>query len=102
MTQNEQRIAIAEACGIATWQGDCPDKSLTKEGKRLPDYPRDLNEAIKLCDRLTGIGWSCEIHQGRDAPWLCIFSRDEMHRHAADSLAEAICGAFLRVSGAWK
>lgn len=88
-----------------------------------PNYLSDLNAAASLCDLLADQGWQCEANNGLNKSWECIFFREatentrpenkgkrqeydlvdsEEHYCAADTLAEAICGAFLRTLNLWK
>jgi hypothetical protein len=100
-----------------TWPVDEPD--LPCDHSDLPDYPSDLYAAVTLCDHLAEKGWNCELSQGTDKTWECTFERIaskdspvgtltfdndtayEIYYHPADTLPEAICGAFLRTIGRW-
>ena len=143
MKAKQQRIAIAEVLGwhyeitettirgLTCWNraegrcpghfvlaGECYNRSENQmqellEICHIPNYPKDPSAAATLCDHLAELGWRCEMNQGLDKTWECIFKRPtqersdttredsngtlwEEHYHPADTLAEAICGAFLR------
>lgn len=131
MTPEEQRIAIAEACGWTEIKvhdngymtGTRPRQEMEDAPQLLmgvPHYPKDANAALQLCDRLAAKGWNCELSQGTDKTWECTFKRIasedspigtltfdhdtayEIYYHPADTLPEAISGAFLRTIGKWK
>jgi len=146
MTPEAQRIAIADFCGWTDvnfyednagpgfWNGYPPVKLvMDKNGEwdiskachhtTLPDYLNDLNACAKLCERLAELGWRCELNNGLDNTWECIFFRkrsestkpenqgerrefdppfSEEHYCPANTMAEAICGAALRTIGKWK
>lgn len=89
------------------WHHDDPAQYVKGD---LPDWMGDLNAAIQLCDKLAEEGWRCEINNGLDKTWECIFSKTPTrrpdrtieHYHPAGTLAEAICGAFLRAKSLWQ
>lgn len=77
----------------------------------VPNYAEDLNVAIGLTGQLTSDGWTCHAANGLDKTWECIFTKRYNsdgyprlgdHYGAAESLALAICEAFLRTIGKWK
>ena len=129
MTPKTMRLKAAEAMGWTTHQIEVcgledvailpPNVSIDDEGAvwkhagiRYPDYPTDANAALLLVERLAEEGLSCELNAGTDKTWECSFLQDKPVTvggcdgvetfavyHAADTMAEAITGAFLRVKG---
>ena len=102
MTPEQQRIAIAKACRVETWQGDCPDDSLTKEGKHLPDYLNDLN-AMHEAEKLI-LNYDAGSH-GRYIDHLidvCGKRKDETwHLAIFHATASQRAEAFLRTLNLW-
>ena len=110
MTREQQRIAIAEACGwtVTHWKVNPFDVIATKDGteyllKHLPDYLNDLNamhEAEKVLTVAQRITYANQIgvvlsggSVGRAIPnWWFIHEATASHR------AEA----FLRTIGKWE
>ena len=109
MTPEQQRIAIAEACGKHTWAGDPQDRDCFICGGKppadvhcIPDYLNDLNamhEAEKhinlnLCDDYTKT-----LFQIVQDPHIC-----HTAHHMAYVCASAAqrAEAFLRTVGIWK
>lgn len=69
---------------------------------RLPNYLTDADAALTLCDHLAKEGFTPHLTMLPDKSWECIFDKlDEAKVHAAPTMPEAICGAFLRVKGKW-
>lgn len=119
MSPEAQRIAIAEACGWRRDKLNDSDKWWHPDGtfigrfdlwalpSFLPDWPKDLNAAITLCDHLAEEGWRASAQRLTSGQWQFTFvklktSRScDTHTHEADTLGEAICGAFLRTRGLW-
>lgn len=126
MKPEAQRIAIAEAhlgvhdIQVGPWYGYGLDEDNRDVAVDIPDYLNDLNAAVELCDFLTKRGWTCRCDNGLDRTWECTFTHPirnstheynvgiedgkqvEQHYGAADTLAEAICQAFLRATGKWQ
>jgi hypothetical protein len=116
MTPEEQRIAIAEACGLstfplnATWgRGLCERDDGTPT--TLPDYPNDLNAMHEVEKTLTDRQWFHEIkdsQEGEICYWTCLWhivARDSKTngstrlRHEATARQRA--EAFLRTLNLW-
>jgi hypothetical protein len=112
MTPEQQRIAIAEACGW-TWHGDAswpkhPSNFYWKKGRLnyqiLPNYLNDLNamhEAEKVLTKANWGGYAAELYKITDAHnhgmspnhhWLVV----------AFSTAAQRAEAFLRTIGKWE
>jgi hypothetical protein len=99
MTQEEQRTAIAEACGWKTGYRDAVS-SVTA----LPNYLNDLNamhEAEKVLTKVNWGGYAAELYRITDAHnhgispnhhWLAV----------AFSTATQRAEAFLRTIGKWE
>lgn len=119
MTQESMRVRIALILG-AKWRRfkDCHYVRLTfREGDKyvecerpekvlisnsVPNYHSDLNAAIQLCDHLAEKGWHVTMNRQKEGQWWCCFSKpmkSTTHYTTANTLAEAISGAFLRVHG---
>ena len=116
MTQEAQRIAIAEACGwrkeytfISQDCGSCGNEVqawISPSGEtsicRLPDYLNDLNAAEPLCQKMHEAGWAVKL-----TPRYCLWYVYASHKMLGDfeientSLATAICEAFLRTLNLW-
>ena len=113
MTPEQQRIAIAEACGWklhseldATWcsphQSDCP---LVADLIPLPDYLNDLNamhEAKKVLTDDQRFAMSCLLKDlvGKGKFWACCES--ECWSLIAYATAAQRAEAFLRTLNLWK
>jgi len=119
----EKNIRIAELDGWK-WVGGFRDRSkrmnhLVRDGRDMIvwkdgvteggiDYLNDLNAAVQLCDVLVlnGFTW---VAMGVDVgvqftafkPRQGIRNR-EQYKHTAQTLAQAICGAFLKAKGRWE
>lgn len=93
----------------------CNDKYITREGL-VPDYLKDLNAAKDLVTMLGKEGWFCVANSGLDGTWECFFTKrtgsleedkyriipqEGDHYGAGDTLAIALCEAFLRVKRKW-
>ena len=61
---------------------------------------------MDLCNALAKEGWNCELNNGLDTTWECEFKKRDVHENlhygAANTMAGAICEAFLHVKGKWK
>jgi hypothetical protein len=115
MKAEEQRIAIAEACGwTKTKSGKFwkhPNKNQTCQHRyRLPDFPNDLNAMAEACKMLASQGWHCIANMGTDRTWECFFTKaddfgiipcDKDFYGAADKLSGAMAQAFLLCIGKW-
>ena len=120
LTPEERRIRIAEKCGWKRktrkrYAGEDNVSGWEKDGKfncypcQFPDYLSDLNAASTLCDFLAAQGWRCHIDNGLDKTWECTFTHSTeldgmagcplFHYAPADTLASAICDAFLLTVG---
>lgn len=107
MSPEAQRIAIAEACGIAVVPCTCKEDPWkdAATGKHLPDYLNDLNamhEAVKFLDYdqaeqfesdLWGIICDFEQHQANPRPANFACMNAEAHHRAE---------AFLRTLNLWR
>lgn len=129
MTLEQKRIAIAVEMGwklenygprgyeTLYWRLIRPDGSVHRDGMTgeewsrqvssamVPDFFHDLNAAVTLCDHLAERGYIFEAGYdsefSADRRWVVSFSQREYtgERTYGPTLAEAICGAFLRVIG---
>jgi hypothetical protein len=129
LSPEEKRQRIGLLCGAKEWPYSMNSEqkvvSFTKPtekeeiwlwgrdlGSLLPDYLNSADAAVQLCNFAASKGWNCEMNQGLNACWECIFKRRttertettreayggglwEEHYFPADTLPEAICGAFL-------
>ncbi len=114
MTDDEMRIAIATTMGISRlYSYALPTRCV---GADVPRYMDDLDAALTLVDFLAAQGWRCNLANGLDKTWECEFMRPptaatpkdrigihcgetlEIHYAPADTLARAICEAFLAVT----
>lgn len=110
MNTNNQRLAIAEITGwkrvgmFAGYQDLMGEIPPCRGWIRVPDWTLDLNAAVSLCDHAAQDGIRCELNNGLDETWECVF-KNEAHTRSAygagDTLAEAICESFLRLYGKW-
>lgn len=105
MTPEAQRVAIHQARGFKL-----PEPHHIPEGYSLadciddiPDYPADTNDAIELCDGPHRGGYNCDIHRAEDGLWRVTFShpRNRNGYAEADTLAAAICEAYLKALNLW-
>lgn len=103
MTDDEIRIAIAEACGLTEYD-DCPRYGFDSKGKacHIPDYLNDLNAMAKAVETL-GIDGEDYAH----SLWMLVAAnRPYNARKAMLVLAEATARqraeAFLRTIGKWR
>lgn len=123
MSAEEMRIACAEAMNLV--RIPVPKDQGWGEGMRekqwwyahqLPNYPVCNNAALTLCDHLAGEGWRWQLN-GNEEAVQCAFRRTTEvrntpitredydgnlwieHSHTAPTMAEAICGAFLKCKG---
>lgn len=104
-TWTEQVVGIFEEC-------DKPQCKTITFAKTCPDYLNSADAAVQLCDFAASKGWTCELNQGLNTCWECFFKRRttertettreefdgslwEEHYFPADTLSEAISGAFL-------
>lgn len=107
----------AEArASMANWCKSPEDGVVWKNGQEwsdfFPDYLNSADAAVQLCDFAASKGWTCELNQGLNTCWECFFKRRttertettreefdgslwEEHYFPADTLSEAISGAFL-------
>ena len=102
MTPEQQRIAIAEACGwtVTHWKVNPFDVIARKDGteyllKHLPDYLNDLNamhEAEKVLVRLQWVSYLRRLQT------LC----DESVSWPIHATASQRAEAFLRTIGKWE
>jgi hypothetical protein len=90
MTQEEQRTAIAEACGWKTEYRDAVS-SVTA----LPDYLNDLNAMHDAEKVLVSLRW---VSYSRRLQTLC----DESVTWPIHATASQRAEAFLRTIGKWK
>jgi len=99
MDKQKQRIAIAKSLG---WSNKPGNIHLWD----LPEWTIDLNAAVGLCDELRSSGTLVILSRMDDGRWACELY-DAEHRegiaflHKAPTLAEAICGAYLKAKGLW-
>lgn len=96
MTPEEQRIAIAEACGWARNGSSRNDKypwvkPVNGVAKSLPDYLNDLNTMHEAECTLDGDQWDiyCTILESMDGP-------------AISAVAWRRAEAFLKTLGLWR
>ena len=104
MTPEQQRIAIAEACG--KWHSGWPHEYMSQADRlrHIPDYLNDLNamhEAEKVLAKANWGGYAAELYRITDAHnhgispnhhWLAV----------AFSTATQRAEAFLRTIGKWE
>lgn len=142
MDKKQMRIVIGEHLGwklvprlfhnqqwknIPTWVEskfyDCKPENYCMAGQVMgvlpTDYPSEVNRAVELCAHLAGQGWRCELNNGLDTSWECVFWRpqrlgtpsdnignrdgviSEEHYGAGETMAIAICQSFIRAIGKW-
>jgi len=89
MTQEEQRVAIAEACGWKTGYRD------PEAWHPLPDYLNDLNAMHEAEKMLVSLQW---VSYSRRLQTLC----DESVTWPIHATASQRAEAFLRTIGKWK
>lgn len=97
MTEEAQRIAIAEACGKSATRKTVFGETVPTNGWNLPDYLNDLNamhEAEKMLTRQQMLTYQEDIWKVSHAPEFA--SWGYIHATAAQR-AEA----FLRTKGLW-
>ena len=110
MTDEEMRVAIAEACGevVESWNGKPRLKALTPHGvsRDLPDYPNDLNAMHEAEKILTFEQWRhysdklmCAV---RDSDLTLNGSNIEARYKTPHATARQRAEAFLKVFGLWK
>ena len=97
MTPEKQRIAIAEACGIARlWSTALPERTVHCD---VPNYLNDLNAMHEAEIAVLGSDWDEE-------PWARykhrLYQVIEPHRHVLNSTAAQRAEAFLRTLGKWE
>jgi hypothetical protein len=110
MKPQEQRLAIARhrfPQFPVYIQDDGTPRHTYPNGKSGPvyNYTKDLNACMDLCNDMAGKGLLSLFDNGLDKTWEATFSTDgpkaEHHYGAADTLAEAICEAYLKAVGKW-
>jgi hypothetical protein len=99
MTPQQQRIAIAEACGwkwAILWTGELHGKPTGEQGpfRQVPDYLNDLNAMHQAEKVLTGEQVDAYVTT------LCLAVQPEPMLHAATATQRA--EAFLRTIGKWE
>lgn len=68
------------------------------ESSNLPDYTTSADAALTLCDRLAVDLWTQSMWRTADGKWNVVFGLGTKSGEAtADSLAMAVCLAFLKV-----
>ena len=99
MTPQQQRIAIAEACGWKweiLWTGELNGKPIGEQGpfREVPDYLNDLNAMHEAQKVLTGDQVAAYVTT------LCLEVQPKPMLHAATAAQRA--EAFLRTIGKWE
>jgi len=116
MNKNEQRIAIAEACGwvpqdinnlsigevlaygVKWWRK--PDENTITTRSNLPDYLNDLN-AMHEAER-TLVRNDSRVSVGSWEYYLCQLADVTAEQHPIDATADQRAEAFLRTLGLWE
>lgn len=107
MTEERQRIAIAEACGWTRVEypwGYLPNGSSPYEGTKIPNYPADLNamhEAVLTLDRRT-LDYSNYCSHLQQIVAVENSKSDKPGTQAIDATAAQRAEAFLKVIGRWE
>jgi hypothetical protein len=109
MTPEQQRIAIAEACG---WKVHPKDRFIVippnspnsvQPLHTLPDYLNDLNACSGLVDHMQTLGFNCVlIAEGEYR--CCTFISNDRSREIkviSSSFTKSICEAFLKALNLW-
>lgn len=121
MSPKAQHLAIRQVRGWTLLNKDEESGRVTNR-RLILDYTTDVEGAATLCDFLAERGWNCELNCGTNKAWECVFFRKatvethpdnrgerarfdppctEEHYHPSDTMAGAICGAFLRTLHLW-
>ena len=116
MSESDMNLAIAQAEGwtkcrlaikgagggfrVPTAHGIPPKRAYEAP---CPDYTRNLNASVNLCDTLIQEGWHCSIIKlsGASSWSVQITKLDIGHTVDRRTLALAICEAFLRAKNLW-
>lgn len=124
MTDNEIRIAVAEASGKfcktykpkahSLYCDNCGQLPNTQSHypTTFPDYPRDLNAImLEITKLIKKKRLRVFCNAGSDGMWECVITENETpnaipcdgdHYGAGDTLSNAMCEAYLRTVGKWK
>lgn len=113
MTEQEQRVAIAKACGWLEVMpsgrldgqhvGYNPKHAVIGNREEIPDYPNDLNACYEMEATMTGIEWKAyvgiltsrmDFEDGEITTGNCALAI-----HSKPGLR---CRTFLKVKGLWK
>ena len=98
MTTEQQRIAIAEACGTMKWGYGLPTKCIAFN---VPDYLNDLNACHEFEKILSTTPIYMQKHAFNNyAAMLCEMCKHEYNAIAAT--APQRCEAFLKTINKWK
>lgn len=103
MKPEQQRIAIAEACGWKRYNAEGTDAYLPDDPNDppFPDYLNDLDACNGLVDWLNERGWSC-ILIAENSMRCCTFVRHGVeHKIIKSTFPRAICESFLRAVEKW-
>jgi hypothetical protein len=110
MNSDRMRVRIGELRGFTNVSADGlyghrDDLCGSGVGRCYMGNPiNDLNAAITLLDKLSADGWHWELYNLEEG-YSCDVEREGMERcimSSAPTAAEAICGAYLRVHGAYE
>ena len=100
MNPEQQRIAIAEACGVPIEDCPCPtckEKPRDRRtGKEIPGYPNDLNAMHEAEKVLSPQQWTDYV------TLLCAMTRDRNGEGLVFATAPQRAEAFLITLGLWK
>lgn len=113
--QEQQRRAIAEACGYTNVRRCSCNPDGRKEwlsGTRsdgvdvghIKDYLNDANAALEFAKQLASEGWRCVATMEIDGNWRVTFLHDNGQSATTENttLALAICEAGLKAKGLYK